>query len=134
MLPEEINQLIENTARKERKITTPTELDVALLPTLSFRLNINKPKQESLLHHIRVDTPPIVTSFYEQHEEKLLHIVKYVQTLGLANAYLPLNIDLLAEAAVKQYFWNIEHNFKGEEFDMSNILRKELKRRFDEWL
>ena len=128
MLPEEIKQLIENTQRKERKIATPTELDAALLPTLSFRLNITKPKEESLLHHIRVDIPPIVRSFYEQHEENLLNILKYVQTLGLEHAYHPLDIDLLAEAAIKHYFWKTEHIIKAEELDLRNTLRKELKR------
>ena len=100
MLPEEIKQLIENTPRKERKIAPPTELDAALEPLLIFQLNITKPKQGSLLHHIRVDTPPIVRSSYDQHEKELLHILKYVQTLGLVNAYHPLDIDLLAEAAI----------------------------------
>ena len=130
MLPEEIKQLIENTSGKERKIATPSDLDAALLPTLSFILNIIKPKEESLLHHMRVNTPPIVRSFYEQHVENLLHILKYVQTLGLENAYHPLDIDLLAEVAVKHYFWKTEHNFKAEELDLRNSLRKELEHPF----
>ena len=65
MLTEDIKQLIENTAPKGSKITIPTELDVALLPTLSFALYITKPKEDSLLHHMRVDIPPIVRSFNE---------------------------------------------------------------------
>ena len=130
MLPEEIKQLIENTPGKERKIAPPTELDAAREPLLIFRLNITKPKDASLLHHIRVDTPPIVRSFHDQHEKELLNILKYVQTLGLVNAYYPLDIDLLAEAAIKHYLWKSEHNFKAEELDLSNTLRKELKRRF----
>ena len=81
MLPEEIKQLIENTPRKERKIAPPTELDAALEPLLIFQLNITKRKEESLLYHIRVDRPPIVRSFYDQHEKELLNILKYVQTL-----------------------------------------------------
>ena len=120
MLPEEIKQLIENTSGKERKIAPPTELDAALEPLLILQLNITKPKEESLLHHIRVDTPPIVRSFYDQHEKELLNILKYVQTLGLVNAYHPLDIDLLAEAAIKHYLWKSEHNFKAEELDLSN--------------
>ena len=75
-------------------------------------------------------TPPIVRSFYDQHEKELLHILKYVQTLGLVNAHHPLDIDLLAEAAIKHYLWKSEHNFKAEELDLSNTLSKELKRPF----
>ena len=105
MLPEEIEQLIENTPRKERKIAPATELDAALEPLLIFQHNITKPKEESLAHHIRVDTPPILRSFYEQHEKELLTILKYVQTLGLVNAHHPLNINLPAEVAIKHYLW-----------------------------
>ena len=78
MLPEEIKQLIENTPRKQRKIAPPTELDAGLEPLLIFQLNINKPNEESLLQHIKVDTPPIVRSFYDQHEKELLNILKYI--------------------------------------------------------
>ena len=120
MVPEEIKQLIENTPCKERKIAPPTELDAALEPLLIIHLNITKPKEESLLHHIRVNTPPIVRSFYDQHEKELLHILKYVQTLELVNAYHGLDIDLLADAAIKHYLWKREHNFKEEELDLSN--------------
>ena len=130
MLPEEIKQLIENTPREERKIAPPTEVDAALEPLLIFQLNITKPNEESLLHHIRIDTPPIVRSFYDQHEKKLLNILKDVQTLRRVNAYHPLDIDLLAEAAIKHYLWKSEHNFKAEELHLSNTLRKELKRPF----
>ena len=130
MLPVEIKQLIENTPRKARKIAPPTELDAALEPLLIFQLNITKPKEESLSHQIKVNTPPIVRSFYDQHEKELLNILKYVQTLGLVNAYYPLDFDLLAEAAIKHYLWKSEHNFNAEELDLSNTLRKELKRRF----
>ena len=94
------------------------------------QLNITKPKEARILHHIRVDTPPIVRSFYNQHEKELLNILKYVQILGLVNAYHPLDIDLLAEAAIKHYLWKSEHNFKAEELDLSNTLSKELKRPF----
>ena len=127
MLPEEIEQLIENTPHKEQKIITPTELDAALEPPLIFQFNITKPKQESLLHHIRVDTPPIVRTFYDKHEKEPLNILKYVQTLGLVNVYHLLDIDWLAKAAVKHYLWKTEHNFKAEELDRSNTVSKELK-------
>ena len=130
ILPEEIKQLIENTPHKERKIATPTELDAALDPVLIFQLNITKPKEETLLHHIRVDTPPIVRSFYNQNEKEVLNIVKYVRTLGLVNAYHPLDIDLLAEAAIKHYLCKSQHNFKAEEIDLRNTCSKELKRPF----
>ena len=130
MLPEEIKQLIENTPRKESKIAPPTELDAALEPLLIFQLNIVKPKEESLLHHIKVDTPPIVRSLYDQHEKELLNILKYIRTLGLVNAYYPLAIDLLAEAAIKNYLWKSEDNFQAEELDLSNTWSKELKRPF----
>ena len=134
MVPDEILQLIENTPRKKRKIAPPTELDAALEPVLSLQLNITKPEEESLLHHIRVDTPPIVRSFYDPHEKELLNILKYVQTLGLVNAYHPLDIDLLAEAAIKHYLWQSEDNFKTEEFDLRNTLSIELKRPLVNWL
>ena len=98
-----MKQLIENTPRKERKIAPPTELNAALERLLIFQLNITKPQEESLLHHIREDTLSILRSFYNQHEKELLNILKYVQTLGLVNAYHPLDIDLLAEAAIKHY-------------------------------
>ena len=130
MLADEIKQLIENTPRKERKIAPPTELDAALEPLLIFQLNITKPKEESLLHHIRVNTPPIVRSVYDQHEKELWNIPKYVQTLGLVNAYDLLDIDLLAEAAIKHYLWKSEHNFNAEELDLCNSCSKELKRPF----
>ena len=130
MLPEEIPQLIENTPRKEGTIAPPTELDAALEPVLIFQLNITKPKKESLLHSIRVDTPPIVRSFHNQHEKELANILKYVQTLGSVNAYHLLDNDLQAEAAIKHYSWKGEHNFKAEELDLSNTLSKELKRPF----
>ena len=130
MLPEKIKQLIENTPGKERKIAPPTELDAALEPLLILQLNITKPKEESLLHHIKVDTSPIVRSFYDQHEKELQNILKYIRTLGLVNAYHPLDIDLLAEAAIKHYWWKREHNFKADELDLSNILCKELNRPF----
>ena len=113
MLSEDIKQLIVNTPRKKRKIAPPTELDAALEPLLIFQLNFTKPTEESLLHHIRVDTLPIVTSFYNQHATELLNILKYVQTLGLINAYHPLDMILLVEAAVKHYLWKTEDNFKG---------------------
>ena len=103
MLPEEIKQLIENISRKESKITTPTELNTAPEPALMSQLNITKAKKHSLLHHMRVDTPPIVRTLYDKQEKELLHILRYVQTLGLVNAYHPLDVDLLAEAAVKHY-------------------------------
>ena len=131
MLPEEIEQLIENPPGEEKKIAPPTELHAALEPLLIFQLNIDKPKEESLLHHIKVDTPPIVRSVYDQHEKELLNILKYIQTLGLENAYHPLDIDLLAAAAIKHYLWKSEHNFKAEKFDRCNTLSKELKRPFD---
>ena len=130
ILPEEIKQLIGNTPHKERKIATATELDAALEPLLIFQLNINKPKKGSLLHHIRVDPPPIVRSFCDQHEKELLNILKYVQTLAVVNAYHLLDIDFLAEAAIKHYLWKSEHNFQAEELDLSNTLSKELERPF----
>ena len=57
-------------------------------------------------------------------------MLKYVQTLGLVNVYLPLDIDLLGEVAVKHYAWKTVHNFKAEELDLNNTLSKELKRPF----
>ena len=102
MLPEEIKQLIENIRRKKGTIAPPTELDPALEPLLIFQLNITKGKEESLLHHIRVDTPPIVRSFNDQHEKELLNILKYVRTLGLVNAYHPLDIDLLIPTVISR--------------------------------
>ena len=51
-------------------------------------------------------------------------MLKYVQTLGLVNVYHPLDIDLLAEAAIKHFLWKSEHNFKPEELDLSNTLSK----------
>ena len=130
ILPEDIKQVIEHTPRKERKIAPPTELDAALEPLRIFQLNITKPKEESLLHHIRVYTPPIIRSLYDLHEKEFLNILKYVQTLGLVNAYHPLDIDLLAEAGINLYLWTSEHNFKAEELELRNTLRKELKRPF----
>ena len=130
MLPAAIKQPIVNILRKERKITTPTELDSTLLPTLIFQLPITKPKEASLLHHIRVDTPAIIRTLYEESEEILLNILMYVQTVGLVSGYHLLDIDLLAEAAVKHYFWKPEHNFKGEKLDLRNSLSKELKHPF----
>ena len=126
MLPGEIKQLSANTPRKKRKITTPSELDAALELPLIVQLNITKPKQDSLLHHIRVDVPPIGRSFNDQHEKELQNILKYVQTLELVNVYHPLDIDLLAEAAVKHYLCNTKHNFKAEELELRDTLSKEL--------
>ena len=77
-----------------------------------------------------MDTLPIVRTFCYQHKTELVTILKYVQTLGLVNAYHPLDIDLLAEAAVKHYIWKTEHNFQAEELDLRNTLSKELKRPF----
>ena len=134
MLPEEIKQLIENTPRKERKISSPTELDAPLQPTLFFQFNITEPKEGSLLHNIRVDTPPIIRTFYDQHEKERLNLLKYVQTVGLVYAYHPLNIDLLAEAAVKLHLWKYEHNDKVEYLDPRNAYTKDLKRLFVDWL
>ena len=91
---------------------------------------MNKPKQESHLHHIRVDIPTIVRTFYAQHAEKVLNILKYVQTVGLVNTYHALGIDLLAEAAVNDQVWKTENDFTAEELDLSNTLTKELKPRF----
>ena len=72
----------------------------------------------------------MVRTFYEQYEEKLLKILMYVHILSLMNAYYPLDIDLLAEAAVKHYFCKTEHNFNVDEFNLSNRWSKELKHRF----
>ena len=130
MLLEEITQLIENTPRKERNIAPPTELDAARELLLIFQLNMTKTNEESLLPHIGVYRPPIVRSFYDQHEKELLNILKQVQTLGLVNAYHPLDIDLLAEAAVKHYFWKTEYNFTAEDLDLSYTCSIELKRPF----
>ena len=134
MLPEEIQQLIENTPRKEGKIKTPTLFDAALEPALIFQFNIAKLKQERVLHHMRVDTPPFVRTFHDQHEKELQNILKYVQTLGLVNASHSQDIALLAEAAVKHYLWKTEHNVKAEELDLSDTLRKELNRPFVNWV
>ena len=48
LVPEEITQVIENTLRKERMITCPTELDGATEPNVICKLYIQKLKQESL--------------------------------------------------------------------------------------
>lgn len=87
MLPEEIKQLMQNTTHKERNMTSPTELAAALNISPIFQLNIHKPKEESLLHHLQVDTPPIVSTFYDQHPKELLNFLQYMHTLGLANKY-----------------------------------------------
>ena len=86
MLPEEIKQLIWNTPRKERKITTPTELHAVVKAPLIFQCYIIKPKQHSLLHHIRVHTPTSVRTFYYLHGTELLNILKHVHTQELVNA------------------------------------------------
>ena len=130
MLPEEIKQVIANAPRKERKSTTATKLDVGLKRPLIFQFNITIPTEASLLHHIRVDTPPIVRTFYVQHEKELLNFHKYVQTLGLVNAYYALDIYMLPEAAVKHYVWKTKHIFNAEELHLSNTLRRELKHQF----
>ena len=39
-----------------------------------------------------------------------------------------MDIELLADRAIKHYLWKSEHNFKAEELDLSNTLSKELKR------
>ena len=124
ILPAEIKQLIENTPRKVRNMTTPTELDAALELAVIFQFHVYKPKDNSLLQHIRLDIPPIVRSFYDLHETELRNILKYVRTLGLANAYYALDMDLLDEAAVKYYLWKTEHNFNAEELDLSEISKK----------
>ena len=69
---------------------------------------------------MRVDTRPIMRTFCVQHAKQLLSIHKYVQTLGLVNVYHRLDIDLLAEAAVKHYFCKTDHNLTVEEFDLRN--------------
>ena len=130
ILAEVIKQLIQNTLRKERNIPTPTELDVALEPPLIFRFYIYKPKQDSLLHYIAVNTPPIVRTFCYLHETELRNILKYAQTPGLVNESHALVIDLMAAAAVKHYLWKTEHNFKAEELHLNNTCSKDLKRPF----
>ena len=101
MCTEEIKQRIESTSGRARKMITPTELHAVLDQPVIFQCNIDKLKEETPLHHIRMDTPPIVRTFYYQHGKELLNIVKYVQTLSLGNADHPLDIDSLAEAAVQ---------------------------------
>ena len=108
-------------------MSTPTELDAALESPLIFQFHITKSKEESPLPYIRVDTAPIVRTFYDQHEQELLHILNYVPTLGLGNAYHPLDIDLLPEVVGKHYLWTREHNFKVEELDLSDTWSRELK-------
>ena len=130
MLAAAIKQLIQNTPRKHSKIISLTELDTALEPPLLFQYHISKPKEDRLLHYMRVYTPPIVRTFYDQDEQERVNILTYVQTLGLGNTYHPLDIDLLAEAAVKHYLQKTEHNFKEEELDLRNTLSNELKRLF----
>ena len=115
MLSEKMKQVIENSSCKKENITSPIELDAARKPPLILQFNILKPKKESLLHHIRVHTQSIVRTFHDQHVKELFHILKYVQTLGLVRAYHLVDIDLLGNAAVKHYLWNIEHNFKAKE-------------------
>ena len=48
--------------------------------------------------------------------------------------YHPLDIDLLAEAAIKDYFCKRGHNFKAEELDLCNTWSKKLKSAFVNWL
>ena len=115
-------------------MTTPTELDAALEPRLVFQFHIAKPKEESLSYHIAVDTPPIVRTFHNQHEQELLRILKYVQTLALVNACQALDIYLLPEAVVTYYFCKTEHEFKAEDLDLSHTLSKELRSPFVNWL
>ena len=71
-------------------------------------------------------TPPLVRAIYDQHEKELLNIPNYVETLAVVNAYYALHMDLQAEATVKHYIWQTEHNFKGENLYLSNLLREEL--------
>ena len=90
--------------RKERKIVTATEIDSALECQVIFQFNINKPKQESLLHYMAVYRPAFVRSFDDRHAKELLKILKYVQPLRLIYAHHALYIDLLGEPAAKHYF------------------------------
>lgn len=55
---------------------------------------------------------PIVSPFCNQHDIELRNIVVYVQILGLVYGYLLLDIDLRADAEVKQSSWKTEDNFK----------------------
>ena len=103
MLPAEIKVLNEQTQRKERKIATATELEAAWEPPLIIQFNIIKPEEESLLHHIRVDTPHSVRTCNYQYVKELQKMLKYVQTLALLNPCYPLHINLLAEAGIKHY-------------------------------
>ena len=48
MVPEEMNQQIENTLRLEREITSPTVLDAILEPLLISQFNITKLTEERL--------------------------------------------------------------------------------------
>ena len=57
-------------------------------------------------------------------------MLKNVQTLGLGNPYHHLYIDFLGEAAVKHNVCNAEHNFKGEELDLSDTCSKGFNRHF----
>lgn len=115
MLSDHIQQLIENKLRKERQTTSSTELNAGLEPTPIFQFLLTKLQEHSLLHHICIDTQPIVRPFYNQCEKELRDMLQYVQRLGLVNAYHLLDIDLLAEAAGKHYCWKTEHNIKAEE-------------------
>ena len=113
MLSEAITQLIESTQCKKRKITTTAELDAAIEPQVILQFNINKTKSESLSLHMRVDTPPIARTFYDQYEKELQNITKYVQIQGLVNVYHALDIDVLPEAAGNPCWWQTEDNFNA---------------------
>ena len=86
MLPDEITQLIENTRNNERQITSLMELDAVLEPYLVMQFNVTQPEKESLLHYMRVNTPPTIGSFYDQHEKELVNILKYIQPPVLVNS------------------------------------------------
>ena len=76
---------------------------------------------------MRVDTPPIVRTFYDQHEKELLHILKNVQTSGLVNVYHPLDIVLLCRSSSEILLMATEHNLKAVELDLRNTMSKEWK-------
>ena len=84
-------------------MTTTTKHDTTLDRRLIFPVTFTKPKEDRLLYAIRMDTRPSVRTYYNQHEKELLNILKDVQSLGLVNAYHPLEIESLAAAAVKHY-------------------------------
>ena len=126
MLPEEIQNLVDTTLQKPRRIIQMFEEELPL--SVGYSIQVAEPNDKSRLTEWEYDYTASLDAFWTSVEEDIQDILTYTQQLSMAQEFHSVDIKLLLETVTKHLLWHSEYPSQDNDFELRAYISKGFKK------